>query len=127
MIVDPILTRINAEFTDAMNMPETQIQRIQVLSMGIIGRQEYLELGEALSEMVELEEKDEWRIDAPVYANACHIAAELVASSYPAPRIFNHGPKSVVFNWSIENKSYLTIAPIESLRYCLLRSALSNE
>lgn len=110
----PMVTRSNSEFTVAMNISERQILRIPVSSTGIIGRselsQEYLELGKALSEMVELKD-DEWGIDEPVYATACSIAAELMAATYPAPRIFNHGPKSVVFNWLSEtNNLYLTIS-----------------
>jgi hypothetical protein len=73
--------------------------------------QEYQELGEALNEMTELEEGDEWKIDAPVYNIACSVAAELMANSFPAPSIFNHGPKSIVFNWSKEQDNlYLTIS-----------------
>ncbi len=107
-------TRNDSEFTSEQNMPETQILRTVVSGSDIWPLEqshEYLELGEALSEMVELEEDDEWRIDKPVYATACYIAAELQVASYPAPRIFNHGAKSVVFNWSIEtNNLYLTIS-----------------
>jgi len=34
-----------------------------------------------------------------------------MANSFPAPRIFTHGPKSVVFNWSNEvDNLYLTIS-----------------
>jgi hypothetical protein len=112
----PTVTRSNSEFTGAMNVSEErQILRIPASSTGIIGQtgltQEYLELGEALSEMVELEEDDEWRIEEPVYTTARRIAAELMAAPYPAPRIFNHGPKSVVFNWACEtNNLYLTIS-----------------
>lgn len=72
---------------------------------------EYKELGEALSEMVELDEEDEWKIEPPVYTTACYIAAGLMDNLFPAPRIFSHGPKSVVFNWSQEGDNlYLTIS-----------------
>jgi hypothetical protein len=73
--------------------------------------QEYQELGDALSEMTALEEGDEWKIDAPVYNAACYVASGLMANSFPAPRVFNHGPSSVVFNWSVETDNwYLTIS-----------------
>lgn len=73
--------------------------------------QEYQELGEALGEMTQLDEGDEWKVDVVVYQVACQVAAELLANSFPAPRIFNHGPKSVVFNWSRGNNNlYLTIS-----------------
>jgi len=98
-------------------MPPTEslILRTTFSSVPIIWdselNQEYQELGEALSEMTELEEGDEWKIDAPVYNAACYVAAGLMANSFPAPRIFNHGPRSVVFNWSNEaDNLYLTIS-----------------
>jgi hypothetical protein len=73
--------------------------------------QEYLEIGETLTAMVEIEEDGEWRIDESVYATASRVAVELMADSYPAPRIFSHGSKSVVFNWTSEtNNLYLTIS-----------------
>ncbi len=73
--------------------------------------QEYKELGNSLGEMTEFKERDEWKIDASVYAAACFVAAELMANSFPAPRVFNHGPKSVVFNWSKEaDNLYLTVS-----------------
>lgn len=113
--LDQRVTWSKRKFTVAMNIPERQTLRVPFTSTGIIWRaelsQEYLELGEALSEMAELEEGDEWRIDRPVYAAACRIAAELKAAHYQAPRIFNHGPKSVVFNWSVgTNNWYFTIS-----------------
>jgi hypothetical protein len=73
--------------------------------------QEYQELGRALEEMIEVDEGDEWNIELPVYDAARYIAAELLISSFPAPRIFSHGPKSVVFNWSHANNNlYLTVS-----------------
>ena len=34
-----------------------------------------------------------------------------MARKFPAPQVFNHGPKSVVFNWTNQAKSlYLTIS-----------------
>lgn len=73
--------------------------------------EKYQELGQALNEMTELDEGEEWRIDPPVYDAARYIASELMKISLPAPRIFNHGPKSVVFNWSTGvNSLYLTIS-----------------
>jgi hypothetical protein len=94
-----------------MNVPETQILRVPVSSGPSHFGYEYLEIGEALSEMVELDEDDEWKIDKSVYAAACRVAVALMATPYPAPRIFNHGPESVVFNWSTgTNDLYLTVS-----------------
>src|SRR5580692_9113518 len=74
-------------------------------------QKEYQELGEALGEMTKLEEGDEWKIDPAVYSAACYVAAGLMVYSFPAPRIFNHGKKSVVFNWSYgADNLYLTIS-----------------
>jgi hypothetical protein len=74
-------------------------------------QQEYQELGAALGEMTKLEEGDEWKIDPSVYNAACYVAAGLMVHSFPAPRIFNHGTKSVVFNWSYgSDNMYLTIS-----------------
>jgi hypothetical protein len=73
----------------------------------------YQELGEALSEMLALEEGDEWKIDASVFAAASYVAAMLRDNyAIAAPRIFNNGPEAVVFNWSdeINNNLYLTIS-----------------
>lgn len=112
----PKVVRNDSEFTSAITMSEGRILTMPASTADIIERseqiQEYLELGEALSEMVGLEEDDEWKIDEPVYATALYIASGLMAAPYPAPRIFNHGPKSVVFNWSVgTNNLYLTISP----------------
>jgi len=73
--------------------------------------QEYHELGETLSEMTTLDEGDEWQLEAPVFNVACYVAAELMTNAFPAPQLFNHGPKSVVFNWSrgLDNL-YLTVS-----------------
>ncbi len=73
--------------------------------------EEYQELGYALSTMTELDETDEWKIEQPVYEAASNVAVQLMANAYPAPRVFTHGPKSVVFNWSQDNNNlYLTIS-----------------
>ena len=94
---------------------ESHILRTTLRSVPIIWKaelsQDYKELGESLSEMTKLNEGDEWIIDKPVYQFACHIAFELMLYSYPAPQIFTHGPKSVVFDWSQgANSLYLTIS-----------------
>lgn len=72
---------------------------------------EYSELGEALAELTEIEESEGLGIEQPVFAAASSIALQLMANSYPAPRIFNHGPRSVVFNWTEGFQNlYLTIS-----------------
>jgi hypothetical protein len=71
----------------------------------------YQELGQALKEMTELDEGDEWKVDAPVYNAACYVAEKLKEGSCPALRVFNHGSKSVVFNWTIgDNNLYFTVS-----------------
>lgn len=72
---------------------------------------EYRELGQALCELSEISEVDEWGIEPPVYAAAKFVAAALMVNLYPAPRVFNHGPQSIVFNWeSAVRNLYLTIS-----------------
>jgi hypothetical protein len=73
--------------------------------------QDYDELGQALSEMADLDEEDEWKVNSSVYNVARYVASALMDDSFPAPRVFNHGPKSVVFNWEYEDENYyLTIS-----------------
>jgi hypothetical protein len=73
--------------------------------------QGYQELGQALREMTDFDDDGEWQVDPPVYAAARYVAAELMRMSFPPPQIFNHGSKSVVFNWSSgSNNLYLTIS-----------------
>lgn len=71
----------------------------------------YQELGNALVELRDLNE-DEPAIEEPVYRAAQFLATALMNCSYPAPRLFNHGPKSVVFNWMNDDRNnlYLTVA-----------------
>lgn len=95
--------------------PEDQLLRMTFSSVPIVWQseinQEYQDLGEALGEMTQLDEGDEWKIDVAVYQVACQVAAVLLANSFPAPRIFSHGPKSLVFNWlGGNNNLYLTIS-----------------
>lgn len=67
-------------------------------------------LGEALSDMVEAQVEDEWRIERDVYDCATYLAAKLMGRGFPAPQVFTHGPESVVFNWTHEtNNLYLTV------------------
>ncbi len=72
---------------------------------------DYVELGEALRDMAEVEEDDDWHIDPGVYGNALFVAAALREVAIPAPRVFTHGPGSVVFNWSyLGDNLYLTVS-----------------
>jgi hypothetical protein len=101
-------------FTDAMpteTLILTTFSSVPVIWESELRQQEYQELGAALDEMTKLEEGDEWKIDPTVYDAACYVAAGLMANSFPAPRIFNHGTKSVVFNWSRgADHMYLTVS-----------------
>jgi hypothetical protein len=97
-----------------VSRPENQVLRMTFSSVPVISRSElsrdYWELGRALAEMTELDD-DEWKIDAAVFQVACRVATVLSEHSFPAPRVFNHGPKSVVFNWPRGNDNvYLTIS-----------------
>ncbi len=62
--------------------------------------QQYGELGAALRDLAAFEEEDDWKIESSVYNVASYFATELRSNLVPAPQVFVHGPKSVVFNWS---------------------------
>jgi hypothetical protein len=72
---------------------------------------DYQALGQTLSELSS-QTDDDWRIDEPVYQVARYVAAELMAESFPAPKLFIHGPASVVFFWEqgANNNLYLTVS-----------------
>jgi hypothetical protein len=72
---------------------------------------QYDDIGEALNQMASLDDDDHLKIEPEVYAAASFVAAGLLLSSAPAPHVFTHGPKSVVFNWidGVDNL-YLTIS-----------------
>ena len=74
---------------------------------------EYRELGEALGQMAELDEDDDLWIEAPALNIARNVAVELMTSAFPVPQIFNHGPKSLVFNWVYgRDNLYLTVSSV---------------
>jgi hypothetical protein len=71
----------------------------------------YRELGEAFGQIAELDEDDDSWIEAPVLNIARNVAVELMISAFPVPQIFNHGPKSLVFNWiNGRDNLYLTVS-----------------
>jgi hypothetical protein len=103
------------DFVNEVIGTENHIVKTYFSSVPVIWKselnEEYRELGEALSEMIALEDEDEWRIDTSVYSAATYVASELKAYKVPAPRLFSHGPHSVVFNWSnTSDNLYLTIS-----------------
>lgn len=105
-ITDPVAVKADME---------SQITQATFSSVAVLWNfelsQDYQELGDALSEMTEIDEDNEWQIDAPVLSAACFVATELMTESFPAPKVFSHGPKSVVFNWSQDGDNlYLTIS-----------------
>lgn len=104
-----------AAFVGDTPIAESQIVRTVFSNVPVIWQsqlaEEYRELGQVLTEMTDLSEDEEWKIDAPVYNAACYMALGLMTKSVPAPRVFTHGPKSVVFNWVHgSNNLYLTIS-----------------
>jgi hypothetical protein len=105
----------SARFSTSIPLLESAIVRNVFSSVPVIGhgdlRTEYVELGQALNQMTELEEADDLKIDIPVYEAARYVAVQLMANGLPTPRLFNHGSKSVVFNWSDNNNNlYLTVS-----------------
>jgi hypothetical protein len=70
---------------------------------------EYKEVAQTLNDMRDTAD-DGSNIDLGVYAASIEVASALFQTNIPAPSVFSHGPKSVVFNWDdgIHNL-YLTI------------------
>jgi hypothetical protein len=70
----------------------------------------YRELAEMLSQLSSSGEDDDWHIEQDVYNTSVQVAAALFNENIPAPNVFFHGPKSVVFNWDDgETNLYLTV------------------
>jgi hypothetical protein len=70
----------------------------------------YAELQEALTELHSLDDGEDWKIQTPVYNSSIQVAAALFVNGIPAPEVFSHGSKSVVFNWPGKDVSlYLTV------------------
>jgi hypothetical protein len=109
------IERLDPSLPGPLVATSSQIVRTTFSSIPVIWQselgQEYQELGDALGQLTEVNQGDEWGVEPLVYGAACFIAAGLMVNSFPAPRVFNHGPKSVVFNWSCAaNNLYLTIS-----------------
>ena len=45
------------------------------------------------------ETESDLQTDAAVYSSALHFAGMMERRKFPAPKIWAHGPKSVVFDW----------------------------
>ena len=106
-----VLRQSNSTFQSWPNISETLVTTISFSSEGTTLTGEYQELGLALNQMVSDETDDDWRIKTSVYDASRYIAGFLMDNLYPAPRIFNHWPNSVVLNWTQEtNNWYLTIS-----------------
>jgi len=73
--------------------------------------QEYVELGEILSDLASRDGDDNWWISDSVYSAASNVATWLKEERYPVPQVFVHGPTSVVFNWMRNERNlYLTVS-----------------
>lgn len=72
---------------------------------------DYGDVGEALSDLSSLDIDDEARIEGGVFDAALFVATMLMAGAADVPKIFSHGPKSVVFNWDDDGENkYLTVS-----------------
>lgn len=72
---------------------------------------EYQDLGEALTQLLQVEFEDERKIDEQTYKSAYLVAGYLHSNSIPAPRLFTHGSRAIVFTWSTgEENRYVTIS-----------------
>jgi hypothetical protein len=106
---DPTVPALATVVPDSSQLLKTAFSSIPFLWKPELHR-EYQDLGEALEQMTELDDSQD-KIEPPVFGAACFVAAGLMVGSYPAPRVFNHGPKSIVFNWAHEKSNlYLTIS-----------------
>jgi hypothetical protein len=75
-----------------------------------IQTESYRALSETLNELSNSSEDDEWHIDDDVHKTSIQVAAALLDKNIPAPHVFSHGPKSVVFDWHDgEHNLYLTV------------------
>jgi hypothetical protein len=107
---DPTVPALPTVVADSSQVLKTAFSSIPFLWKPELQR-EYQDLGEALEQMTELDDDSQEKIEPPVFGAACFVAAGLMGGSYPAPRVFNHGPKSIVFNWAHEKSNlYLTIS-----------------
>jgi hypothetical protein len=71
----------------------------------------YQDVSLALSEMRGLDESEHWKLDEAVYGASVQVAATLMDKNIPTPTVFSHGPKSVVFNWTLPSENlYLTVS-----------------
>lgn len=113
-----IATRANTELVFSIDDFQPQTHFLEAISSSTIPEiwrselsSQYFELGQTLSEMTKLDADDDWKIDPPVYQTASFVAAQLMSHQIPTPTIFNHGSKSVVFNWTNGGDNlYLTIS-----------------
>jgi hypothetical protein len=70
----------------------------------------YDEVEGALIELRNLEDEEHWKIEDVVFGTALQLAAVLTQGGFPAPSVFSHGSKSVVFNWcEADDNLYLTV------------------
>jgi hypothetical protein len=78
--------------------------------LGTQPRGAYQEVAQTLTDMRDSTSDDEQRIETDVYNLSVDVAAALFDENIPAPSVFSHGPKSVVFNWDdgVHNL-YLTV------------------
>jgi hypothetical protein len=107
--------KILSSSTGALTVPSGSFVKTIFTSVPVLWEseiaQDYRSLGESLSEMTALDTDEELRIEPTVYRAAQFVASALLEGRYPAPRVFNHGPGSVVFNWSSNTDNlYLTIS-----------------
>ena len=113
-----IVTRADTANTITIGTLEPQTQFLTTITSSTIPEiwqseltSRYVELGQSLSEMTRLDADEEWKIEPAVYQTASFVASQLMAHQVPAPTLFNHGSKSVIFNWTHNSDNlYLTIS-----------------
>src|SRR5260370_2856955 len=104
-----ILFTTNGNMVSSFNvLPQNTISTFSSLAKLQAGS--YVELQQALTELSNLDDDDDWKIQTPVYCASLQVAAALFENNIPKPGVFTHGQKSVVFNWSGRDLDlYLTV------------------
>jgi hypothetical protein len=71
----------------------------------------YGEVNGALNELYTLASDEDWKLNGQVYNKSVQVAAILMETQIPPPKVLSHGSNSVVFNWSAADTNlYLTIS-----------------
>jgi hypothetical protein len=104
-------TNSSAGASNSITWTATSVAMTTSSSTRDLSAASYRELNQALTQMHNLDDNDDWKIQTPVYNASIRVAAILMENNIPKPGVLTHGPKSVVFNWSRDDTNlYLTVS-----------------